>query len=115
MEWLTHLRDHLTKAGHDVGAFGLLVISKNPRQNNYQDKNGTQVNLGEEERQRSERYRLLIPNPKVQILKHSYIHNFLSTSVTTKWKICSSFHVTDQSQNTSTLKILPEITFMLCA
>lgn len=45
----THLRDHLFEAGHDVGAFCLLVISKDPRENDHQDKHRAQVHLGEEE------------------------------------------------------------------
>lgn len=42
----THLRDHLAEAGHDVGAFGFLVVGKDPRQDDDQGKHGAQVHLG---------------------------------------------------------------------
>lgn len=37
------LRDHLTEAGHDVGTLGLLVVSKDARQQDDQDEHGAQV------------------------------------------------------------------------
>lgn len=52
---VAHLRDHLTEAGHDVGTLGLLVVSKDARQQDDQDKHGAQVHLGREERDRSEK------------------------------------------------------------
>lgn len=43
----THLRDHLTEAGHDVGAFRLLVVREDPRQNNNHSEHSAQVHLGD--------------------------------------------------------------------